>query len=231
MATDYPDYTSLMQIIGSDIMVPIDVQGAYIMMPVDIQAQYLTLEIDIVAQSLTALNIDITAQTIGNIAVNIAASAITLNVAIASSAVTFNVDITTQTLTTLKIDIKTQSLGLYLQPEWAALQGMDVNVTGGTAGYSPGVEYVTVSYAVPAGKTLFISHWGAATITQACNIMGRLYNATTATYLATSGGAQGFAVVLNKPIKLTTGQTLYLYVAHLGTGTSTLLAHFGGYLV
>ncbi|GAJ05813.1 unnamed protein product, partial [marine sediment metagenome] len=61
---DYPDYTTLMQIIGSDIMIPIDIQAAYIMMPVDIQAQYLTLDIDIVAATVDKVNIDLVAQTV-----------------------------------------------------------------------------------------------------------------------------------------------------------------------
>ena len=73
---DYPDYTSLMQIIGSDIMVPIDIQGAYIMMPVDLQAQYITLEIDVVAQSMGNLTVDINAQTVGDITINFNAQSI-----------------------------------------------------------------------------------------------------------------------------------------------------------
>ena len=76
MGGDYPDYTSLMQIIGSDIMVPIDIQGAYIMMPVDLQAQYITLEIDIVAQSVGNIGIDISAQTVGDITINFNAQSI-----------------------------------------------------------------------------------------------------------------------------------------------------------
>lgn len=61
---DYPDYTDLMQIIGSDIMIPMDIQAAYIMMPVDIQAQYLTLDINVKAKEVT-LTIDIEAQHVG----------------------------------------------------------------------------------------------------------------------------------------------------------------------
>ncbi|MBA7584912.1 hypothetical protein ES708_26878 [subsurface metagenome] len=61
---DYPDYTELMQIIGSDIMIPMDIQAAYIMMPVDIQAQYVTLDINIKAKEVT-LTIDIEAQHVG----------------------------------------------------------------------------------------------------------------------------------------------------------------------
>ena len=116
---DYPDYTDLVQLVGSDIMAPIDIQGAYIMLPVDIQAQYVTLEMDIVAQSIGNIAIDIAAQTVGNIGIdikaqtlaqlniNLAASAITLNVNIQTSAVTLNVNITGST--TLDINIASQA--------------------------------------------------------------------------------------------------------------------------
>lgn len=67
---DYPDWTDLVHIIGTDIMVAIDLQGAYIMMPVDIQAQYLTLDINIKAAAVT-LDINITAQ---DVDINIATS-------------------------------------------------------------------------------------------------------------------------------------------------------------
>lgn len=62
--SDYPDYTDIMQIIGSDIMVPLDLQAAYIQMPVDIQAQYASLDINIKTQTVT-INIDINAQSVG----------------------------------------------------------------------------------------------------------------------------------------------------------------------
>lgn len=73
---DYPDYTDVMQIIGSDIMVPIDLQAAYIMMPIDIQAQYVTLDIDIVAQTVGNITVDIAAQNVGNITIDIEAQSV-----------------------------------------------------------------------------------------------------------------------------------------------------------
>jgi len=73
---DYPDWTDLIHIVGTDIMVAVDVQGAYIMMPVDIQAQYVNLDIDIVAQSIGNINIDLVAQSIGNIVIDIEAQSV-----------------------------------------------------------------------------------------------------------------------------------------------------------
>lgn len=64
------------EVVASEIMLPIDIQGAYIMMPVDIQAQYLTLEIDIVAQTVGDISIDIAAQTIGNVTIDIEAQSV-----------------------------------------------------------------------------------------------------------------------------------------------------------
>ena len=130
---DYPDYTDLMHIVGTDItipieieasvvtleinlvaaeiMMPMDIQGAYIMMPVDIQAQYLTLDIDITAQSVGNIRIDLAAQSIGNIAINIAASAITLDINIKSitGGVTFNIGTVTGTV---NMNIKSITAGV-----------------------------------------------------------------------------------------------------------------------
>lgn len=86
---DYPDWTDLVNIVGTDIMVAIDLQGAYIMMPVDLQAQYITLDINIAASAVT-LNVNISSQT-ANLNVNLAASAVTIDINIAASAVTINI--------------------------------------------------------------------------------------------------------------------------------------------
>jgi hypothetical protein len=64
MPGDYPDWTDLVQLIGTDIMLAIDIQGAYIMMPVDIQGQIGELNINITASEVI-VNIDIEAQSVG----------------------------------------------------------------------------------------------------------------------------------------------------------------------
>jgi len=147
---DYPDYTSLMQIIGSDIMVPIDVQAAYIMMPIDIQAQYVTLEIDIIAQSVGNIAIDIAAQTLGNIAVNIAASAVTLNVSIASIAggVTFNIGTVSGTV---NVAIQSSAVTLNIAIQSSAVT-LNVNITNTTINVSGSVT-ATISGTVSINIT------------------------------------------------------------------------------
>ncbi len=134
MAKDYPDWTDLVQIIGADIMVPIDIQGAYIMMPVDIQAQYLTLEIDIVAASVEKVKVDLVAQTVGAIEIDIKAASIG----------------------TLNIDIEAQSVGVFMQPDWNVKEG-NAKAWALTGSIREPGEYLEQTYEVPAGKTLYIT--------------------------------------------------------------------------
>lgn len=80
MVLDAEDYTENFSIVGSEIMVPIDMQGTTIMMPVDIQGQTVNVAIDIAAQSIGAIAIDIAAQSIAQLDINIAASTVELNI-------------------------------------------------------------------------------------------------------------------------------------------------------
>ena len=234
---DYPDYTDLMQIIGSDIQVPIDIQGAFIQMPVDIQAQYITLDIDIVAQSVGNLTIDIAAQTIGNLAVNLAASAITLNVKLAASAVTLNVDITAQTVGNLNFDIKAQSVGIYSQPEWAAKIGTDKNFKATAANIGFGSSGIG-TYTVPTGKTLYLCGLSFAIRAYAeangdLNQIGRaiLENLTDAISLAELGGNGGNGVVFSKPIPVATGKQIRYGVVVYANHTCNIYVTAWGYEV
>jgi len=245
--SDYPDYTSLLQIIGSDIMVPIDLQGAYIMMPVDIQAQYVTLDIDIVAQSVGDISVDIAAQSVGNITISIAASTITLqvniasitggvafnvgtvtgtvNVNLASSAITLNVDIKAQTIGNLTIDIEAQSVAIIDQPNWSAINATDKNFTLADNDMVFGEESYG-SYTVTTGKTLFIcgaSFWmqpGAAASGDLPNFgYLRLHNNTDNINLAALGGNGGGGIVFSKPIALAAGKVLRYVIGCMANHT------------
>lgn len=134
MTSDYPDWTDLIHLVGTDIMLAIDIQGAYIMTPVDIQAQYLTLEIDIKAQSIEAIKVDITTQTLESI----------------------NVDITAQTIGDILIDIDAQSIGIYLQPDWMVREGAQKYLNGTLIAVSSGSGGNAVYYALAAGRTFWV---------------------------------------------------------------------------
>lgn len=210
---DYPDYFELIQIVGADIMVPIDVQGAYIMMPVDIQAQYLTLEIDIVAQTVGNISIDLAAQTIGNLAVNISA----------------------QDLAQLTIDIDAQSVGIYLQPEWSALQGLDKNFR---LHEGSKVRYATVilEYVVPAGKTFYLC--GAAFSLRSGadadgdkpqqGVLGLQYYAPVVSLCDLGGDGGGF-LPFAKPLVIAAGKTLKGVVTNYSNHTCSMSVSMWGY--
>lgn len=189
---DYPDWTDMVQLVGTDIMLAVDIQGAYIMMAVDIQAQYVTLDIDIVAQ------------TVGNININIAAQ----------SAGAINVDIAAQTVGIITIDIEAQSVGVYLQAEWAVKEGTDVSYSKeGSLAFNDTLE-MTID--VAANDDLYIS--GASFYNSAVASgdadkpqMANMYlqdTYTPPTTLLYHGGNGGSPVVLNKPLHVPGGHTL-----------------------
>ncbi len=221
---DYPDWTGLVDIIGSDVMVPIDVQAGYVMMPVDLQAQYITLEIDIVAQSIGNIAIDIAAQTIGNINVNINAQTANINVSIAASAVTLTVTVSG----TADINIQTQAVGIYLQPDWNALQGTDKNLTGGGT-VASGAETDVLAYVVTAGKSFYICdltftgyHFGVQGV-------ATLRYSTPAVYLCYLGGVVGNSIVFSKPKKVAAGKTISVSIKNLDADAADFAVSIGGY--
>jgi len=88
---------------------------------------------------------DITAQTIGNLAVNIVAQTLSQ----------LDVNITAQDLAELTIKIIAQSVGVYVERDWATTQNNDKSLTGSVSG--AGVAWVTIlDYTPGAGKVLYI---------------------------------------------------------------------------
>lgn len=206
---DYPDHTTLTYI-----------QGTLVILPIRIVAQTVTLEVDIVAQSVGDIAIDIAAQSVGNLDINLAASAITINV-----------DLVAQTVGDITIDIEAQSVGVYLQPDWSALQDDDKNITGFELNKAAGSEHKIIDYTVPAGKTLYVTLIGGAMQSPDGYVDFYLYDEDDAAILALGGGAGGGCVPLTKPVKVPAGHDAELYVGHVGTGNKTLYAMIGGYEV
>jgi len=245
MTTGYPDWTKLMQVIGSDIQVPIDIQGSYIMMPVDIQAQYTTLEIDVVAQSVGNITIDIAAQSIGNLDINIAASAVTLDINIASQAANVDVNIAASAVTlnisgsvsitgVAQVDIEAQSVAVKPQAEWSPQQAQQKYFVFYDSGIGSG-SWSQSDYTVTTGKTLYITHisfyllgYGAT-----YDISGgaglTLYNVSSGSYLAVIGGQSGNGVSFPTPLKVTSGQTIRVSIGNMTNQTLQGHACWAGY--
>jgi hypothetical protein len=189
---DYADWTESIELLGSEVMVPFDVQGAFIQvpmdlqgaliqMPVDIQGQYIDLKVDIVAQTVGSIAIDISAQTIGNLAISVSA----------------------------------QSVGVYLQPEWAASQQTDKNFRASQADLSYGC-YGLATYTVPTGKTLYITHIGGYSYAYTTSYADQnhmmaisIYDETAPGYLFETGGNGGAFANFSKPLRVPAGHTIW----------------------
>jgi len=206
---DYPDWTDLVQIVGTDIMVAVDLQAAYIMMPVDIQAQYVDLTVDIVAQTVGHITVDIAAQSAGDI----------------------TVDITAQTLSNINIQINAQAVGVYLQPDWQVKAGTDKNLVG-TADVDTDTWTKVLEYVVTTGKTFYACQWGfGLELNTSVLAHLRYLHISTETNLAMNGGYMGAAQSFTKPVTVVAGDKIRVYLYHLGATLQPGHAFVGGYEV
>jgi len=209
---DYPDYTDVMMIIGSEIMVPIDVQGAYIMMPVDIQAQYVTLDIDIVAQTVGNIAVDLVAQTMGDI----------------------TVDIKAQTIGNLTIDIEHQSVGVYTQPEWAVLQELEKTLACYNLSRAWG-QGETIEY-TPSGKDFYIKSVSFLIFAAGSGDYDHfLYGAVAVSVEDGSGiyigGLGGNAIRLDDPLACPDGKKVTCQISNQSNVTCSVYLCVSGYEV
>ena len=119
-------------------------------------------------------------------------------------------------LTEAYMRIIAQSVGVYLQPEWAAKEGLDKTffVSLGNKTFH---QYGHADYAVPTGKTLYLTAMSfqssASNAADADkNQMAVIYLFDTVSgNLGILGGNGGGAVVFEKPVVVGGGHTLQLY--------------------
>jgi len=215
MTVDYPDWTRLIQLIGSNIMLPIDIQASYVMIPVDIQAQYVTLDIDIVAQTVGNIGIDIKAASVGNI----------------------GIDIKANTLGNLTIDIEAQSIAVYAGAEWNVKAGDGKTLVVSGTGYTFGSSGY-VSYTVPTGKTFYITYmsfniFAAAAENAELNQMGTcyLYNQTDSADIAFIGGNGGASVSFPAPHLVAADKEVRLNIGCKANHECNMNASCGGYVI
>ena len=168
---------------------------------------------------------DIIAQTIGNVAIDIAAQTLS----------EMAVNITAQDLAQLVIKIAAQTVGVYLQPEWAALQGVDKNLAGLDASAIYG-EALNVDYTVTAGKTLYITGvtcfiyaLAAADYDHFLYVVLNIINTTTTVVLGRLGGIGGCGIMYDKPLVILAGQVLRAQAINFSNITCVLGLTAWGY--
>jgi len=194
---DYADWTESIELLGSEVMVPFDVQGAYIQVPMDLQGALIQMPVDIQGQYVD-LKVDIVAQTVGSIAI----------------------DISAQSIGNLTIDVSAQTVAVKTQGEWSPQQGLQKYLTNVVSGLTSGAEAYT-SYTVPTGKTLYVTHmgftiWGVASAERDSNQIGwsRIQNATTSIDLAYIGGNGGHGIAFPTPLKIPADEVCRIYIGN-----------------
>lgn len=202
---DYPDYTQLFRLVGSDITLNINIESSGITLPVAINA------------STVALDVNIT-------------SSVQLNVNIASSDITLNVNITASTVT-LNISFTGQVDAVYIASQWWSKQAQEQYLYGTASSQASGSAADVVTYTVPTGKTLFLTAFGAYVAVNDANCIAYLNNWTDGIVFAATGGQGGCGMSFDTPARITAGKTLKLWVAHYA-GTPQFLRGFcNGYLI
>lgn len=105
----------------------------------------------------------------------------------------------------LPVDWQSQFAGVFLQPEWSALQATDKNFHAAGVDLAFGGTAIGF-YDVPEGKTLYICGYtfgmGVSTDTDYDHHLwaqGFIENNTTSVYLAVIGGQGGGGMVFSKP--------------------------------
>jgi len=133
----------------------------------------------------------------------------------------------------VETDFKAQSVGVYGQPDWATLQGIDKNVTVFTANKVFG-ERVELEYVVPANKTLYVTQiffankaYNAADANnnQICDV--DLYSG--ANFMLNVGANGGGSVILPKTCVVEGGTTIYVYCYNRANHASSPACGFAGY--
>lgn len=127
-----------------------------------------------------------------------------------------DVDVVAQSVALLaaQIDILSQSVGIYLQPEWAALTGID-KTFGATALNKAPMLAASFTYNVPGDKTLYICGvsmdiYGYTEADRDNNQIGciQLNNATHAVHLTHQSLNGGGGIIFPKPLVIPGGERL-----------------------
>lgn len=210
---DYPDWTDLVQLVGTDIMLPIDIQGAYIMMPIDIQAQYIDLDVAITADNIEAIMIALTAEEMGDI----------------------KIDIKTQSIEHFEIEINAQNVAMYIGAEWGSLKNKD-KILGCHGADKTFGAYAYVEWEVAGCAAYHITQMSFYCYPFVAadgdkNNFAEVALQKDFSPLSYLGGNGGGSTHFPSPIKVVAGETVKLYIYNRSNHDVTLGASIAGYEV
>jgi len=194
MPQDYPDWTRLFHLVGTDITIPINIEASAVTLPISIDAA--TVAID----------------------VNLVASEVTMPVSIDAATVTIDVNLTASTVT-IDINFSDQSVAVFDAAKWFAMKALQWGVIGG--GSTPAGDFATVSRTTPANKTAYLC--GIAVGYQSVSAAAQIFfTLSVAGVSACAGGFNsGGSITFDAPFRIPTGQVVILYVWN-NTGSTNL---------
>ena len=144
------------------------------------------------------------------------------------------VDVAYQSVGNLLTAFNAQTVGVFLQPEWAALQRNDLIVSG-WATQNIGT-YLTVSYIVPANQVVFINQMGFSIQAELAanrnnNQIGSLvlHHGGLGIELAILGGNGGGHTSFPRPFVFEAGETVVGYVINGANHSVDVWGAFSGY--
>ena len=180
---DYPDWQQIFRLVGSDITINVNIEASAVTLPVNITGAI-------------TLDVDITAQSVGNLSVNLAASAITLNVNLAAQSAN------------ISISFADQSVAVFDAAKWFAHQAQQIYLNG-TVYLENNHTGIAITRTVPAGKVFFITGVGcvadaASAIPESTSVQIRV----DAAIMVRLGSVAGLGVIFDTPIRVTAGKVV-----------------------
>lgn len=160
--------------------------------------------------------------------VHIVGNDVTLDVNVKAQEADITVDINAQTIGNLNIDIEAQSIGVYMQPDWNTKEG-DSKAWSLTATIREPGEYVTVTYEVPTGKTLYITDSMCCSYTTNATHADKPHIVEmnqTGYYLGGNGGCH---LAFKTPLKINAGSSMTFYAYNRAAHNAFIYASIRGY--
>ncbi|TET99185.1 MAG: hypothetical protein E3J29_02915 [Dehalococcoidia bacterium] len=202
---DYPDWTRLFHLVGTEITIPVNIEASDVTIPVSIVASTATVNI------------------------HVASVGFYIPIAIYATEVTLDVNIESQTAN-IDFNFADQAVAVFDAAKWFAHQAQQVIVSG-SASCAVNTAVVVVSRTVPSGKTFFIvgaghSVWSitAAPTSMRCEVI------IGGTSTITLGSHRGGGLAFDTPLRATTGQVVELRLVQFGSGATLVCgASFWGY--
>lgn len=204
MTTDYPDWTRLFHLVGTDITIPINITASDVTLNVNLVATEVALDVTITAVDVT-------------LPVSIDAVTVTLDVNVVAQAANFT------------IEFADQSVAVFDAAKWFAHNAAQVFVTG-YASVVKDASATVCSRLVPAGKVFFIAGCGYAVYGMGALPWGSyILLQVAAPVIGRWGSITGLAVIFDVPIRAVAGETVYCTLTNGGPNTATMCGEFWGW--